>query len=128
MPPPSSVSTRSVNPPRRLAIQSRAGPTASRPWLEMLGKLRSSLYSSMKRLAFFSTYASTALVEITGPFLHWACDHCRVPLLATSEPSARGGLADVVRSRLRRGAPVGQADPAFDFGGVVPLVPRHGRD
>src|SRR5579864_4360459 len=125
MPPASSVSTRSVNALSRLAIQSRAGLTASRPWLEMLGKASSSLYSSMNRLAFFSTYASTALVEITGPFLHWPYDHCRVPLLASPQPGRGGRLAAVVRCRLRGGPPSRPADPAVDLGGLVPLVPRH---
>src|SRR5438270_6782022 len=104
MPPASSVSTRSVNVLSRLAIHSRAGLTASRPWLEMLGNASSSLYSSMNRLAFFSTYASTALVEITGPFLHWPYDHCRLPLLASPEPRGRDRLAAVVGVCVRGGA------------------------
>jgi hypothetical protein len=36
----------------------------------MLGKEHSSLSSSMNRRLFFSTYASTALVEITVPLFH----------------------------------------------------------
>src|SRR5581483_7248191 len=128
MPPASRVSTRSVKALSRLAIQSRAGPTASSPWLEMLGKLSSSLYSSMNRFAFFSTYASTALVEITGPFLHWACDRRRVPLLAPTQPGPGGRLAALVGGGLRGGAPAGQAHPPLHLRGVVSLVPRHGRD
>src|ERR1700693_3236419 len=70
MPPPSRVSTRSVNRERRSAIQSRAGSIASFPWLEMLGKEHSSLSSSMKRLEFFSMYWLTALVDITVSLFH----------------------------------------------------------
>src|SRR5438477_7102766 len=72
MPPSSSVSTRSVNRLRRWPIQSRAGRTASNPWFEMLGNPQSSSSSSMKRREFFSMYASTAPVEITGSFFHYA--------------------------------------------------------
>src|ERR1700674_1195135 len=70
MPPASRVSTRSVYRERRSAIQSRAGSMASFPWLEMLGKEHSSFSSSMKRREFFSTYWSTALVDITVPLFH----------------------------------------------------------
>jgi hypothetical protein len=38
----------------------------------MLGKAQSSSSSSMKRREFFSMYASTALVEITASFFHYA--------------------------------------------------------
>src|SRR5467141_5188529 len=38
----------------------------------MLGKAQSSSSSSMKRRVFFSMYASTALVEITTSFFHYA--------------------------------------------------------
>src|SRR6266571_4584657 len=72
MPPASSVSTRSVNRLSREAIQSRAGATASSPWLEMLGNEQSSFRSSTKRREFFSMYVSTALVEITISFFHYA--------------------------------------------------------
>src|SRR2546427_2321113 len=152
MPPSSSVSTRSVKRPRRSAIQSRAGVTASSPWFEMLGKAQSSSSSSMKRRVFFSMYASTALVEITTSFFHcpYARRHARfdpptrpgcfaagstsprggegVPLLPAAQPRPRDQVAPLVGEGFRRGGQPGPAHPSVDFGRVVPLVPRHGRD
>src|SRR5438445_12965333 len=152
MPPSSSVSTRSVKRPRRSAIQSRAGVTASSPWFEMLGKAQSSSSSAMKRRVFFSMYASTALVEITTSFFHcpYARRHARfhpptrpgcfaagstsprggegVPLLATTESRRRDQLAKLVRAGVRRGWHPRPTNPAVDIGRLVPLVPCHGRD
>src|SRR5579859_4602633 len=128
MPPASKVSTLSVNPPSRSASQSRAGLIASSPWLEMLGKLQSCLSSSTKRREFLSMYASTALVEITPPFLHWPYGRRRLQILAEAEPRAGDQLAPLVGGGLRDGAHTRPADPALHLGGLVPLVPRHGRD
>src|SRR5260370_12872693 len=72
MPPSASVPTGLVKRRRRSAIPSRAGVTASSPWLEILGKEQSSSSSSTNRREFFSMYASTALVEITASFFHYA--------------------------------------------------------
>src|SRR5215831_1390752 len=128
MPPSSKVSTRSVKPDRRSASQSRAGLIASRPWLEMLGKLHSSFSSSTKRRELLWMYVSTALVDITPPFLHWLCDSRRLPLFPAAEPRERDRMAAVVGGRIRRGEAGSPSHTAVHLRGVVPLVPRDGRD
>src|SRR5260370_27336273 len=149
MPPSSSVSTRSVKRPRRSAIQSRAGVTASSPWLEMLGKEQSSLSSSTNRREFFSMYASTALVEITASFFHcpYARRHARfhpptrpgcfaarstsprggegVPFLPAAQSRPRDQFAPPVGGRIRRARHAESPDTAPDFRRLVPLPPPH---
>src|SRR5207237_8952477 len=54
--------------------------------------------------------------------------HERLPLLTPPEPGRRDQLAALGGGSLRGGAHEGQANPAQHLRGLVPLVPRHGRN